>query len=140
MMNGRRVWVIWGSRGSGGCGCSWVLGQEGADPPTYMNFYNSVVQATLLFIAESKVMSTRIRKTLGGVHHRLASWLINMQLKMFMPDRWIYLPLDAEMKSVGMEEVATYVLHCHNTVDSYIATRMIMELCLEGLLWTGHRC
>ena len=46
--------------------------------------------------------------------------------------RWIYKPLDKAMKSVGLEEVETYVLCHQNTVAQYIATLPILELCLAG--------
>ena len=44
--------------------------------------------------------------------------------------RWIYLPLDESMKAVGMEEVDTYILRLQNNVAWYIATRLILELCM----------
>ena len=44
---------------------------------------------------------------------------------------WVYLPLDKEIKAVVLEEVETYVLCHQNTVAQYIATRLILELCME---------
>ena len=43
------------------------------------------------------------------------------------------------MKSVGMEEVETYVLCCPNTVTQYIATRPILELCMAEERRPGAR-
>ena len=82
-----------------------ILGRKGADPRTYRNFYKEVVQATLLFGADSWVMSPRIWRTLDGFHHKVARRLEKMQPKRDMMGGWIYPPLDATMKEVGMEEV-----------------------------------
>ena len=48
-----------------------ILGWERAYPHISGNFYKAVVQVTLLFSAESWVMSPRIGRTLGGFHHRV---------------------------------------------------------------------
>ena len=39
---------------------------------------------------------------------------------------FIYPPLDAAMKSVGLEEVYKYVLHYQNIVAKYISTQAIL--------------
>ena len=66
-----------------------------------------VVQATLLFGTGSWVMFPRIGRTLGVFHHSVALKMENMQLKRYMAGRWIYLPLDVEIKAVVLEEVET---------------------------------
>ena len=48
-----------------------ILGQEESDPQTSRNFYKAVVQANLLFGAETCVMYPQIGSTLGGFHHRM---------------------------------------------------------------------
>ena len=51
------------------------------------------------------------------------------------------------MKSLGMEEVYTYILHRQNTVSHYITNRLILELCLAAerqleaqvsMIWWGR--
>ena len=61
----------------------------------------------------------------------------NMKPKRDMKGRRIYPPLDAAMKAVVLEEVETYILCRQNTVDQYITTRPILELCLETGRHTG---
>ena len=51
---------------------SWILGREGADPQTLRNLYKAVVQSNILFRTEYWVMTSRIGRTLGGFHHRVA--------------------------------------------------------------------
>ena len=98
-----------------------ILGREGADPWTAGKKFNVVVQVTRLFSTESWVMSPWIGRTLGESHHRVARQLAKMQDKRDMVGRWIYLPLDAEMKAEGSEEVETYVLRRQNTVASILS-------------------
>ena len=47
------------------------IGQEEAGTRTSGIFYKMVVQATVLFGAEYWVMSSHIRRTLGGFHHKV---------------------------------------------------------------------
>ena len=93
-----------------------ITGQYGADPWTDGTFYKAVVQVTLLFGADTWVMSPRIGKTLGGFHHRVFHWLVLMRPRQDIAPRWFHPPLDAVMASVGLEEVDMYVLRCQNTV------------------------
>ena len=54
-------------------------------------------------------------------------------------DGWVYPPLDSSMTSVGLEEVETYILRHHDTIPQYIATCLILELCLEEEQHKGER-
>ena len=93
-----KVWNRWARM-------SRILGQEGADPQTSGNFYNALVQYTRLFGADSWLISLHIGRTLGGIHHRVACSLENIQIRRTGEGMYIYPPLDAIMKSVGVEEV-----------------------------------
>ena len=130
--NLRKSWEWWAL-------ISRILGQEGADYRIPGNFYKAVVQVTLLLVAESWVVSPHIGRTLGRFHHRLDLWMVKMQLPRDSVGRWIYLPLEEAMKTVGMEEVETHVLLRHNKTTQYIATRSILELCLAAEIRPGER-
>ena len=52
-----------------------IIGREGAYPRTLGNFYKAVFQYTLLFRAESWVVSPWVGSTLGGFHHRVSHWM-----------------------------------------------------------------
>ena len=71
-----------------------------------------MVQATILFGTETWVVSPRIGKTLGGLHHRVALWLALMRPRWYMTGRWVYAPLEAVIMVGGMDKVETFVL-CH---------------------------
>ena len=107
-----------------------ILRREGGDPRRSGNFYKAVIQLSLLFDAETWVMSPSIGMTLGGFHHKVARRLAGMRPMLDTMARWVYPPLDVVMMTVGLEEVVAYVLLRQNTAAQYIATRLILELCL----------
>ena len=52
---------------------------------------------------------------------------------------WVYPPLEDAMAEAGLQEVETYISCRHNTVEQYITTRPIMDLCLAAKLRPGTR-
>ena len=64
-----------------------ILLQEVEDPRTPRKFYNTVVQATLLFGSETWVVSPWIWMTLGGFHYRVACRMAKMHRKRYMMGR-----------------------------------------------------
>ena len=60
-------------------------------------------------------MNPRIWRTLGGFYHRVARRLTVMQPKRDTAGRWEYLPLDAAMTAVELEEMEKYILSLQNT-------------------------
>ena len=53
--------------------------------------------------------------------------------------RWDYPTLEVVIVLLGLEEVETYVLHRHNIISQYIATHLILDLCLEAEQQLGAR-
>ena len=56
-----------------------ILGQEGVDTWTLGSFYAAILQAALLFGAETGVVTPRIRHLLGWFHHRVAQKILGKQ-------------------------------------------------------------
>ena len=96
----------------------------GSVPP---EFQKVMVQVTLLFGADTRVMLPSIGKTLGRLHHRVDHKLAGIRTKQDITGRWLYPPLDVAITEVGLEEVETYVLCLQNTIAQYIATHLILE-------------
>ena len=63
VVNLRNAWKQW-------MRMSRILVQKGEYPRTSGKIFKAVVQATILFVAESWVMSPRIERTLGDFLHR----------------------------------------------------------------------
>ena len=77
-------------------------------------------------------MPPMIVSNLRGFHHRVSLWLAKIQLRKGMIVRWVYPPLEEAMPAVGIGEVETLSIHRQNNVTHYIATRLILELCLAA--------
>ena len=68
---------------------SQIIGRKGADPWTYGNFYKTVIQATLLFGAETYFVSPSIGKILDRFHHRVACRMAVMRPRRDTTGRWV---------------------------------------------------
>ena len=62
-----------------------------------------------------------------------------MWTRQYTAGRWVYPSLDAEMRSVGLDEVETYILYQHNNISQYIVTRAILGLYLSSKQLPGAR-
>ena len=68
---------------------SMILGQEVGESRTPRKFYKTVVQAPLLFGAETWVVSPRTGRTLGGFHYRVACRMAKIHPRRYIMGRWI---------------------------------------------------
>ena len=105
---------------------------EGADSRTSGHIYLEMVKSVLLYGSETWFLIPRMQRVLGGFHNRVACRLTGLQPQKGRDKGWFYLPLEDTMTEAGLREVETYVSRHHNTVEQYIATRPVMELCLEA--------
>ena len=116
-----------------------VLGREGSYARKLGMFNIVVVQAVLLYSSEAWVMSPRIRRTLGGYHHRVVKRMTGRILHRNLDETWMYPSLEEAMSEVGVQEVETHVARRKNTVTQFIATRPIMDLCMAAARRPGAR-
>ena len=108
---------------------SLILSREGADLKVSGQFFKAVVQAVLLFGAETWVLNPRMKRALSSFQHRFTQRLTGMQSRRRGDGSWYYPPLSGEMAEAGFKEIGVYVTMRNNTVTRYIVTRTIMELC-----------
>ena len=67
-------------------------------------------------------------KTLGGFRHRLVQGVM-VKLPCQRSNKSLHhLPMVDAMRTLGLEELETYIPRKHNIVENYIATRTIMDL------------
>ena len=102
-----------------------ILGWEGGNTRVSGIFFKVVVQAVLLFVSETWMMTPCMVQDLGGFQNRLQN------------GSWEYPPLEEVIWEEGLEEVEAYVLRRQNTVLRYILTLPIMDLCSEVLRRPG---
>ena len=74
-----------------------VLIREGADAHTSGQIYLAVVQLVLLYGSETWVLTTRMKRVLGGFRHRVSCRLRGRQSWKKQDGIWIYPPLEDAM-------------------------------------------
>ena len=67
-----------------------VLKQEGANPPTMVIFYITVVQAVLLYGAESWVVTETNLRKLRAFHHRAVRYMTGCHIRKLGDGQWEY--------------------------------------------------
>ena len=67
----------------------------------------------------------------GRFHHRVVRKLMGRHPHRVRNAVWFYTPLEYAMAEVGLKEVETYVSLPQKKIVQFIATRTIMDLCLE---------
>ena len=80
-----------------------------------------------------------MKRVLGRFHHRVARRLMGWQLRKGRYGGWFYRHLEDAIAEAGLQEMETYVSGRQNIVAQYIATRPIMDLCLEAKRRPGPR-
>ena len=68
-----------------------------------------VVQEVLLFGSETWVLSPLSEKALEGFHHQTARRVAGMGPKWQPDGTWVYPPIGAALKMVGLEEIRVYI-------------------------------
>ena len=74
------------------------------------------------------ILTTFMEKTLGGFYHQLGRWITGKLHRKISDGSWHYPLLADAMRTVGLEELETYISWKHNTVAQYTATRPILDL------------
>ena len=74
---------------------------EGADKRVSGNLFKAVVQAVLLFGAETWVLTPRIERVLESFMHRVARRITGNQQRRGGDGKWIYNPLKEAMREAG---------------------------------------
>ena len=108
--------------------------RESADTWTLGRFYVADVQAILLFGSEMCVATPRIKRLLGGFHHRAVRRISRKIPYRRVKGTWLYLPLGDTMRAAGIEEIDTYISMRKNTLVQYTSNLPVMYLCpdMEG--------
>ena len=91
------------------------------------HFFKVLVEAVLLFGAETWVLTPRMDRYLSSFQHRVVRRIIGRQPRRRGGGILDYTPLVAAMAEAGFEDIRAYVRK--NAFAQYIATRPIMDLC-----------
>ena len=100
-------------------------------PRVFGFFFKVVIQAVLLFGAETWVVTPRTGKALGGFQTQVAIRLTGQLPRRTTNGKWRYISAGAAREEAGFLTMEEYVRQRQNTVTQYIATRSLLDLC-EG--------
>ena len=109
-----------------------AMGLEGTDVQMPKMLYTTIVKAVILYRSEKRIMYPRIGNTLGRFHYWVVRRLTGRMPQWNLARKWWHPPLEEAMSEVGIQEVYTYTTCRQITAAKFIATRPIMDLCLEA--------
>ena len=116
-----------------------ILSREGADKRVSGNFFKAVVQAVLLFGAETWMLTPRVERALEIFMHGDARSITGKQPRRRGGGKWTYPHLKEAVREVGFEGIRKAVTRRQNTVAQYITTRPVMDLCERATQRVGVR-
>ena len=77
-----------------------------------------------------------MRKVLEGFHHRIARRIAG-KVAFRQGDEWVWPPLQEALDEAGLWPMREYIRRRQATVEQYIATRPIYELCTTAVPQRG---
>ena len=95
---------------------SHILSREGADKRVSGNFFKAVVQAVLLFGAETWVLKPRIEKALESFMHGDVRRITTKKPWIGGDGKWTYSPLKEDIREAGFEGIRKAITSRQNTV------------------------
>ena len=100
-------------------------------------FDKAIIQSVLLFGVETWTVTNAMMEILESFHHHVARRLSG-PIPYRSPDgAWIYPPLKEAMDKAGLWTMKEYVRRRQATVEDYVATRPIYQLCTQAIMLPG---
>ena len=114
----RKAWATWAC-------VEQVLQSENASPRIAAKFYKAVVQAVLLYGSKTWVLSW---------FHICAAYRMAKENKpRRRPGHWWVYPKSADvLEECGLKTIAEYINVRRQTIAEYVATRPILDKCVQG--------
>ena len=116
-----------------------ILSREGVDKRASGKIFKAMVQAVLLFGAETWVLTPRIERSLERFLHGDARQITRKQPRRGRDGEWTYPPLKEAIREAGFEGIRNSITRRQNTVAQYIAKQQIMDLCERATQRLGER-
>ena len=114
-----------------------MLRREGADPILSAKFYRAVVQAVLLFGADTSVLSAAMLKNLEGVHVGFLRQVTGMKARRLGDKTWTKEGPDRVLQAAGTKSLREYIDKRQATVAEWVALRPIFEVCAKETGYEG---
>ena len=108
-----------------------MLRREGADPFVLGIFYNEVVQAMLIFGAETWVLTAEISQKLKGVHVGFLRQVTRKKTQRLGGNSYQKVPVDIALHASGIQPLNTHIDKRQAAVEECVELRPIFELCTK---------
>ena len=113
-----------------------ILDKDGATFFAKGMFYRSVIQSVLLYGVETWTVTPAMMRVLESFHHRVARRISGMMAHR-VGDDWVYPPIGEALRRVGLRPIRDYVRSRQASIEDYVSTRPIFELCTSTRPRTG---
>ena len=120
--NTRKARQVWGRLGE-------LLRREGAEQTLLAKFYRAVVQAVILFGADTWVLMETMSQRIEGEHVSFLRQVTHKQAAQRWYGSWRQVPVEEVLQVVGTKTLSTYVVRQQATVADWVATRPIFDMC-----------
>ena len=111
-----------------------ILKQEGANAQCMAKFYLTVVQAVLLYGADSWTISQRNERKLVSFHRRAVRYLTNTHIRKLDNGKWVHPTHDPLFRKCGLFPMNVYLERRRGTLRKYLETSR------EALLQKAENC
>ena len=100
--------------------CGKILKEEGANTRCMAKFYITIVQAVLLYGADSWVINRRDMNRLQSFHNRAARYLTNEHIRKGEGDTWKYPDHKKLLKKCRLLPIEKYIERRRGTLRTYL--------------------
>jgi hypothetical protein len=96
------------------------------------SIYRAVVQAVLLYGAESWVLTKAMEQTLQSFHHRCARYITEQHIRQNKDESWTCPPSAYVLNLTGFLPIQEYIKNRRKSVEKYVFSRPIYQQCVQS--------
>ena len=102
-----------------------ILKTEGANPKVMAKFYLTIVQAVLLYGADSWVIKAKEAVALRSFHRRAVRYMTGCHIRKLQDGKWSYPSHEKLLKECGLLEIDMYIQRRRGTLRKYLETNRL---------------
>ena len=115
-----------------------VLSREGASPKVMGYFYKAIVQAVLLYAAETWILTDRSWLALNTFHHKVARYITGKHIQLLPHGEWKLPRSEEVLEEARLFTMEEYVRRRKQTIIPWVMKRPIFQRCLNSKrAWTN---
>ena len=110
-----------------------ILSREGAATGTMAYFYKAVVQAVLLYGAESWVITDRMWRAINSFHNRCTRYISGEHIRQKPNGEWDQPATKRVLEQCRLLTVEEYIAKRKETVKTFVENRPVYKACVESI-------